>query len=111
MEVNSPDFCIYYWVCTCTVCTETVLVYNSFLSDQLFSSLQHVNRTLSSVGGTVAAACAAWDEYLYRHKYLQKMSIQENTPTQMHFLNEQNRHLCWAGKKTNYQAMGRLECY
>jgi len=58
-------------------------------------SLQHVNRSLSSVGGTVAAACAAWEEYLGRHEYLQNANTQQNTQTQPPLLNEKNKHLCW----------------
>ena len=44
----------------------------------LISSLQHVNRTLSSVGGTVAASLSAYEEYINRQH-----------------LNEENK-LCWA---------------
>lgn len=49
-------------------------------------NLQHVNRTLSSVGGTVAAACAAWEEYERRLEY------QSTTTQQQH----DNMHLCWS---------------
>jgi len=59
-------------------------------------SPQGVNRTLSSVGGTVAAACAAWEEYLCRHEYLNGMKTQQNADVQPWFLNEKNKHLCWA---------------
>ena len=66
-----------------------VLTYNITCAFYCFS-LQHVNRTLSSVGGTVAAACAAWEEYVCRHDYLQKVDN-----SQMQHLNEDNKHLCW----------------
>ena len=39
------------------------------------------------MGGTVAATCAAWEEYARRHESL--------LPA---FPNESNKHLCWAGK-------------
>jgi len=58
-----------------------------------------VNRSLSSVGGTVAAACAAWKEHLRRLEHLQKAmnSAQQNTQQmQSDFLNEKTAHLCWA---------------
>jgi len=56
-------------------------------------SPQHVNRTLSSVGGTVAAALAAWEEYARRREYLEESK--SNRDVQPHHLNEQNMHLCW----------------
>ena len=67
-------------------------------------SIQHVNRSLSSVGGTVAAAISAWEEYTRRNEYLQsiedgkKDKQQQMSTTQhpIHFLNEKTKHLCWA---------------
>ncbi|KAL3808718.1 LOW QUALITY PROTEIN: hypothetical protein ACHAXA_003797 [Cyclostephanos tholiformis] len=60
-------------------------------------SLKHVNRTLSSVGGTVAAATAAWEEYSRRREYLEKVYTQEQQiQTRPRFLNEKTMHLCWA---------------
>ena len=55
-----------------------------------------MNRTLSSVGGTVAAACAAWEEYVCRHEFLQERMQQSQTQPQQQFLNERNIHLCWS---------------
>ncbi|KAL7535589.1 hypothetical protein ACHAWF_005210 [Thalassiosira exigua] len=57
-------------------------------------SLQHVNRTLSSVGGTVAAACAAWEEYARRIDYLEESNGHQTAQ----FVNQRTAHLCWAGK-------------
>jgi hypothetical protein len=62
-----------------------------------------VNRTLSSVGGTVAAACAAWEEYARRHERLLDDDDDDDdddaiTDRMPMFLNESNKHLCWAGK-------------
>lgn len=59
-------------------------------------SHQHVNRTLSSVGGTVAAACASWEEYARRHERLLD-DYDANTDRMPMILNESNKHLCWAG--------------
>jgi hypothetical protein len=64
----------YYWWCHC--------------------SHQHVNRTLSSVGGTVAAACAAWEEYARRYPNNVDKTM---TNSMTMFQNENNMHLCWAG--------------
>ncbi|KAL7527135.1 hypothetical protein ACHAXR_001823 [Thalassiosira sp. AJA248-18] len=58
-------------------------------------SLQHVNRTLSSVGGTVAASVAAWEEYISRQEYLQNVNPQRETQTQATLFNENTAHLCW----------------
>lgn len=58
-------------------------------------SLQHVNRSLSSVGGTVAAACAAWDQYCLRHENLQNMNGSLQQKEQPQFLNADTAHLCW----------------
>ena len=56
---------------------------------------QHVDRSLSSVGGTVAAALSAWEEYARRYEYLQNKQInQQHHP--LEFLNEENMHLCWS---------------
>jgi len=62
-----------------------------------FFSLQHVNRTLSSVGGTVAAATAAWEEYSRRQEYLQRVNAHQQTQIRPRFLTEKTKHLCWAG--------------
>ena len=65
-------------------------------------SIQHVNRSLSSVGGTVAAAISAWEEYTRRNEYLQCINeekdqhISTRTQPTLHFLNEKTKHLCWA---------------
>ena len=69
-------------------------------------SIQHVNRSLSSVGGTVAAAISAWEEYIRRNEYLQCINdgnkkekerhISTTTQPTLHFLNETTKHLCWA---------------
>mmetsp|Transcript_42861 Transcript_42861/g.91116 ORF Transcript_42861/g.91116 Transcript_42861/m.91116 type:complete len:468 (+) Transcript_42861:2-1405(+) len=60
-------------------------------------SHQHVNRTLSSVGGTVAAACAAWEEYLRRWEQSRETSAQQSTRSERpKILNRQTDHLCWA---------------
>ena len=48
-------------------------------------TLQHVNRTLSSTGGTVAAACDAYEEYIRRCNLHQNNDGQTN-----------NAHLCWS---------------
>jgi hypothetical protein len=56
-----------------------------------------VNRTLSSVGGTVAAATAAWEEYSRRQEYLQRVNAHQQTQIRPRFLKEKTKHLCWAG--------------
>mmetsp|Transcript_28510 Transcript_28510/g.61251 ORF Transcript_28510/g.61251 Transcript_28510/m.61251 type:complete len:317 (-) Transcript_28510:64-1014(-) len=53
-------------------------------------SHQGVNRTLSSVGGTVAAACAAWEEYLSRCE-----QQQQQIKSQTHKSQQTTAHLCW----------------
>ena len=69
-----------------------------FILDSSRYSLQHVNRSLSSVGGTVAAACAAWDQYCLRHEHLQNMNGSLQQKEQPQFLNADTAHLCWGGK-------------
>lgn len=67
-------------------------------------STKHVNRSLSSVGGTVAAAISAWEEYTRRNEYVQiiedgkkdKQQQMSTTQQPLHFLNEKTKHLCWA---------------
>ena len=49
-------------------------------------TLQHVNRTLSSTGGTVAAACDAYEEYIRRCNTHQKNGGGHTD----------NVHLCWS---------------
>jgi len=58
-------------------------------------SQQHVHRSLSSVGGTVAAACSAWEEHLRRLEHLHITEKNNTQPMQTHFLNEKTAHLCW----------------
>ncbi|KAL7466826.1 hypothetical protein ACHAXS_008956 [Conticribra weissflogii] len=53
-------------------------------------SLQHVNRTLSSVGGTVAAALSVWEEYCKRHELV------HNRKSNRHQHLDENMHLCWS---------------
>eukprot|EP00569_Conticribra_weissflogii_P003423 CAMPEP_0171333968 /NCGR_PEP_ID=MMETSP0878-20121228/4351_1 /TAXON_ID=67004 /ORGANISM="Thalassiosira weissflogii, Strain CCMP1336" /LENGTH=437 /DNA_ID=CAMNT_0011834987 /DNA_START=154 /DNA_END=1464 /DNA_ORIENTATION=- len=53
-------------------------------------SLQHVNRTLSSVGGTVAAALSAWEKYCKRHELIQKKKHNRQGSF------EDTTHLCWS---------------
>eukprot|EP00984_Skeletonema_dohrnii_P015565 scaffold6754_cov127-Skeletonema_dohrnii-CCMP3373.AAC.4 len=50
-------------------------------------TLQHVNRTLSSTGGTVAAACDAYEEYIRRCNTLELDDSDDQTD---------NAHLCWS---------------
>jgi len=78
--------------------TETTDLHLIFCFDALYTharSLQHVNRTLSSVGGTAAAACAVWEEYIRRQEHLQKAANTQQENESIQFLNEDTAHLCW----------------
>lgn len=56
-------------------------------------SEQHVNRSLSSVGGTVHAALSAWEEFVKRKGEIQQQNIHSNDAES---IKEQiNEPLCW----------------
>lgn len=55
-------------------------------------SEQHVNRSLSSVGGTVNAALSAWEEYVRRKTEQEQFQEQTNEHKQ------QNEPLCWGAQ-------------
>ena len=55
-------------------------------------TLQHVNRTLSSTGGTIAAACDAYEEYMRRSNALEDLESQGSTDE----MKRNNAHLCWS---------------
>lgn len=46
----------------------------------------------------MAAACAAWEEYICRHDYLQNTNSgqQKQKQQQLQHITEENKHLCWA---------------
>jgi acetoin utilization deacetylase AcuC-like enzyme len=54
-------------------------------------SEQHVNRSLSSVGGTVNAALSAWEEYVRRKTEVQQQQ-QQHQPDKH---KQQDEPLCW----------------